>query len=90
MRRERTTTECRGTSDSVLPFIARVFLGAVIFARGAQKLFGCFGADGDSAFSMPARRPLGRARAAHIEVLSDGREYSRERRLAAVPLMPLG
>jgi putative oxidoreductase len=34
------------TDDSVLPFIARVTVGSVIFAHGAQKLFGWFGGGG--------------------------------------------
>ena len=34
------------TDDSVLPLIARLFLGAVIFGHGAQKLLGWFGGHG--------------------------------------------
>ena len=34
------------TSDDPLPFIARVTVGCVIFAHGAQKLFGWFGGGG--------------------------------------------
>ena len=34
------------TDDNVLSFIARVVVGAVIFAHGAQKLFGWFGGHG--------------------------------------------